>query len=126
MMYSEFVENTGCRENEHNCKLFERLEAMYMNTDITKAEIYEYGKALMNNELSEKQKAHNEQMRQEIQELTNELEQAKAWKARDMEYAKNAEDRESRQFWHQSINADISYIKELRWKIAIRKDAIIK
>lgn len=49
MMYSEFIEGTGCRQNEHNYKVFQNLEAMYINTDMSKEEIYEYGKKLVDN-----------------------------------------------------------------------------
>lgn len=56
MLYNEFVENTGCKENDHNYKLYKRLEIIYMNDDsITKAEIYEMGKKLMDNSKSEEQ-----------------------------------------------------------------------
>ena len=49
MLYSEFIENTGCKENDHNYKVYRDLEVLYMNSDISKAEIYEYGKKLVDN-----------------------------------------------------------------------------
>ena len=49
MMYSEFIKGTGCKANDHNYEVFQNLEAMYMNTDMTKEEIYEYGKKLVDN-----------------------------------------------------------------------------
>lgn len=50
MLYSEFVEGTGCAENDYNYKVYKDLEVMYMNSDLTKSQIYEYGKKLVNNE----------------------------------------------------------------------------
>ena len=56
MMYSEFAQNTGCKDNEYNHKLFKRLEIIYMEDDsITKEEIYDMGKKLMDNSKSEEQ-----------------------------------------------------------------------
>lgn len=52
MMYSEFIEGTGCKENAHNYKVFKDLEVMYMNSDLTKEDIYEYGKKLVDNSKS--------------------------------------------------------------------------
>lgn len=52
MMYSEFIEGTGCKENAHNYKVFKDLEIMYMNSDLTKEDIYEYGKKLVDNSKS--------------------------------------------------------------------------
>ena len=49
MMYSEFVKAVGCKQTEHNYKVFLDLEAMYMNTDLSKEDIYTYGKKLVDN-----------------------------------------------------------------------------
>ena len=56
MMYSEFAQNTGCKDNEYNHKLFKRLEIIYMEDDsISKEEIYDMGRKLMDNSKSEDQ-----------------------------------------------------------------------
>ena len=44
MLFSEFVEGTGCKDNEKNYEVYKNLEIMYMNSNMSKAEIYEYGK----------------------------------------------------------------------------------
>ena len=54
MLYGEFIEGTGCKDNEHNYKVYCDLEIMCMNSDMSKAEIYEYGKKLVDNSKSEK------------------------------------------------------------------------
>lgn len=67
MMYSEFVEGTGCKDNAHNYKIYRDLEVMYMNSDMSKQNIYEYGKKLVDNSKSEEQirieKAINEEIK---------------------------------------------------------------
>lgn len=53
MLFSEFVENVGCKESAHNFKVYKDLEVMYNNSDLTKDQIYEYGKKLVNNDVKE-------------------------------------------------------------------------
>ena len=53
MLYSEFIEGTGCKDNHHNFKVFQDLEVMYMNSDISKEQVYEYGKKLVKNDIRE-------------------------------------------------------------------------
>ena len=82
MLYSEFVENTGCKENEHNYKIYKDLEVMYMNSDISKAEIYEYGKKLVDNSKSPEQIKLEEELNAEITLKQNDIRQYKmdaAW-----------------------------------------------
>ena len=69
MMYSEFVEGTGCKENEHNYKVFMNLEAMYMNTNMSKQEVYEYGKKLVDNSKSKEQLELEQEIKKQIEEL---------------------------------------------------------
>lgn len=67
MLFHEFQENTGCHDNEYNHTLFKRLEIIYMNDDtISKSEIYEMGKKLMNNDKSEKQLAFEKGLKDEM------------------------------------------------------------
>lgn len=55
MLWSEFVEGTGCKDTEHNYNVYKELELIYMNTDCTKAHIYEMGKKLVDNSKTEEQ-----------------------------------------------------------------------
>ena len=67
MLYSEFIEGTGCRDNDHNYQLYKRLEIIYMNDDtVSKQDIYEMGKKLANNQDTPEQKTFKEQLRKEI------------------------------------------------------------
>ena len=64
MMYSEFVKGTGCKENNYNYNIFIKLEDLYMSSDITKEDVYEFGKKLVDNSETEEEKA----LRKEIEE----------------------------------------------------------
>ena len=68
MMYSEFVAGTGCKENEHNYKVYRDLEVMYMNSDLSKDEIYEYGKKLVDNSKSEEEIRVENRINSEIED----------------------------------------------------------
>ena len=132
MMYSEFVKNTGCKKTDKNYKLFKRLELIYSNDeDITKEEIYDMGRKLMDNSLSEKQEQWNAEMKAQIEEKNEELEYQKTDLARDkdmLEFEKMSEDRDD---WYiaqlkKSIQYKKDRIKELRNDIKNLKDCMYK
>ena len=79
MLYYEFVEGTGCKDSEYNHKVYENLEVMYMNSDMTKEEVYEYGKKLVDNGKSEEQIAFENRLKEERKALRSE---AKAYSER--------------------------------------------
>ena len=72
MLYSEFVEGTGCKENDHNYKVYKDLEILYMNSDLTKQDIYEYGKKLVDNSKTEKEIEFEKDLRNKMKELKEE------------------------------------------------------
>lgn len=53
MLYSEFIAGTGCKNTSHNFRVYKDLEIMYDNSGITKEQIYEYGKKLVDNDVRE-------------------------------------------------------------------------
>ena len=53
MLFSEFIEGTGCKGTRHNFKVYQDLEVMYDNSNLTKEQIYEYGKKLVDNNVKE-------------------------------------------------------------------------
>lgn len=79
MMYSEFVVGTGCKDNEHNYKVYKDLEVMYMNSDMTKDEIYEYGRKLVDNSKSEAELKLEASIKEEIAGLKEWLSTARHW-----------------------------------------------
>jgi len=82
MMYSEFIAGTGCKDNAHNYEVFKNLEAMYMNTEMTKAEIYAYGIKLVDNSKSEAELKAEAEIKAEIDELKSSI----AWCKREIDY----------------------------------------
>lgn len=66
MLYSEFIEGTKCRDNEHNYGVYKDIEAMYMNTDMSKEKAYEYGKKLVDNSKTEKEIEQENEIKEEI------------------------------------------------------------
>ena len=69
MLYNEFIEGTGCKDNDHNYKVYRDLEIMYMNSDLTKSQIYEYGKKLVDNSKTQKELEFEAQIKEEIAAL---------------------------------------------------------
>ena len=124
MMYSEFAEAVGCRDNDHNHKVFRDLEIMYMNSDMSKAEIYEYGKKLVDNSKSEAELKVEAEVKAEIEVVEAEIESDKHWvnyyKAQK-EYNKSVQDK----FWETENRRMERYyrdeIKKLRNRIAALK-----
>ena len=86
MLYSEFVEGTGCRENDHNYKVYKNLEVMYMNSDMSKQEIYEYGKKLVDNSKSPEELTLEEEVKAEMALLREALRKHRADAKRFDEY----------------------------------------
>ena len=74
MLYDEFIQGTGCRDNKDNYKVYKDLEILYMNSDLTKEQIYEYGKKLVNNELTTEQKEWNADIDWQIAQLQTKVE----------------------------------------------------
>lgn len=67
MLYSEFIEGTHCKETEYNFKVYRNLEVMYMNTDMSKEEIYEYGKKLVDNSKTPAQLKLEEELKKDLE-----------------------------------------------------------
>lgn len=82
MLYDEFIEGTGCKDNDHNYKVYKELELIYMNSDCSKAHIYEMGKKLVDNSKSEAELKVEAEVKAEIEVVKEEIESAKRW----MEY----------------------------------------
>lgn len=74
MLYSEFVQGTGCKETDYNYKVYKDLEVMYMNSNMSKAEIYEYGKKLVDNSKTEAEIALEKQYKEEIERIKRDIE----------------------------------------------------
>lgn len=79
MLYSEFIEGTGCKDNDHNYKLYKELELVYMNSDCTKQHIYEMGKKLADNSKSEAEIQAEAKIQAEIDEIKEQIKSNNNW-----------------------------------------------
>ena len=79
MLYSEFVEGTGCRETDYNYKVYKELEIIYMNSDCTKEHIYEMGKKLVDNSKTEEELRIEAEIKAEIESCKVDINENKKW-----------------------------------------------
>lgn len=128
MLYNEFVEGTGCKDNDHNYKVYKDLEVMYMNSDMTKAQIYEYGKKLVDNSKSEAEMKVEAEVKAEIEGHKAEIAKYKGWIEQNEEmlnYWKEQMDKEMVAFyrnpikgWKEEIRYHKNQIAALKWVLA--------
>ena len=79
MLYSEFIQGTGCKDNEKNYKVYKDLEIMYMNSNMSKQDIYEYGKKLVDNSKTEQEMQIEAEIKAEIENYKALIEDNKEW-----------------------------------------------
>lgn len=80
MLFSEFMEGTKCKNNEHNREVYKALEAVYMDRDdITKETVYKAGKLLVDNRPSEEEIRARKQVEETYKGL---LDDVKDWEDR--------------------------------------------
>lgn len=128
MMYSEFAEAVGCKDNDHNHKVFRDLEIMYMNSDMSKTEIYEYGKKLVDNSKTEKELALEAEVKEEIEKIKTEIKSDKHWVSyykSQKEYNKSVgdkfwtdENRRMERYYTEEIKKLRNRISALKWVLA--------
>lgn len=123
MLFSEFQQNTGCKDTPFNHEIYRRLELMYMSDDnITKAEIYEYGKKLVDNSKTEAEIELENEIHEEIQWCKDEIKSIRN-EIRNYEFLlKEETDPFFRKSWRDrvsSLRVDIRKlnrrIRELQW-----------
>lgn len=125
MLYNEFVEGTGCKDNAHNYQVYKELEIIYMNTDCSKAHIYEMGKKLVDNSKSEAELKIEAKVKAEIEEHKEEIAKYKKWIEQNeemMRYWKEQMDKEMVAFyrnpiksWKEEIRYHKNQIAALKW-----------
>ena len=122
MLYSEFIAGTGCKQNEHNFKVYQHLEIMYMNSDLSKAEIYEYGKKLVDNSKSESELAFEQQMKNSIEEAKAMVEYYKGQIATAEQMLTFSFDPD---FWKRQIRESNQMLKLYRNRIRTYKELLV-
>lgn len=126
MLYNEFIEGTGCKDNEHNYNVYKELEIIYMNSDCTKAHIYEMGKKLVDNSKSEAELKIEAEVKAEIAELKELIERRKKDISRMEMYLRECDNTEAEIKWlkgdiktyKENIKHYKNRISELKWVLA--------
>lgn len=98
MLWREFMSGTGCKDTPHNYRVYKDLEVLYMNSAKTKEQIYEYGRKLVDNSITELEQRQIDELRQRIakhketlESLKKELESYKYLGMKDMvKYTRNS------------------------------------
>lgn len=73
MLYSEFVSGTGCRENAYNYDVYMKLDALYMNSDISKEDVYAFAKKIVDNSETEDEKQIRTNLEAELKAIENDI-----------------------------------------------------
>lgn len=124
MLYGEFIEGTGCKDNDYNYQVYKELEIIYMNTDCSKAHIYEMGKKLVDNSKSESELKVEAKVKAEIEEHKEEIAKYKKWIEQNeemMRYWKEQMDKEMVALYRNPINGWKEEIRYHRNQIAALK-----
>lgn len=129
MLYSEFVENTGCKQTDHNYQVYKRLEILYMNDNtITKEEIYEYGRKLVDNSLTDEQVAWNNHINRLIDDLKERIATGKEDIVRyedNLNWAKQYyRNKEEVKFWQRALKDEKVTLRGLRNEVRALKECL--
>lgn len=126
MLYNEFVEGTGCKDNDHNYQVYKELEIIYMNTDCSKTHIYEMGKKLVDNSKSESELKVEAEVKEEIESNKHMIEVYKKeieWKQNlieadpyDTEWVKDC--KRMIKYYKEQIRYHREQIRALKWVLA--------
>lgn len=111
MLYSEFIEGTGCRDNDYNYQIYKNLEIMYMNSNLPKSTIYEYGAKLVNNAKSKKELVLEAELKEEIAMEKKNIEGYK----KEVEYRQVIDDKRMEKYYKERIKESRCRIKELQF-----------
>lgn len=111
MLYSEFVEGTGCKQNDHNYQVYKNLEVMYMNSDMPKQEIYEYGKKLVDNSKTPEEIEIENGIKAEIKSTRDKIKKYQEEIKRYQSYSNDDG------FWKDMIKSDKGIIKSYKREI---------
>lgn len=79
-MYSEFIDGTGCRQNDHNYQIFKGVETLYNTVEsMTKEQAYSLALPLLDNNLNETERLLVEYLGRLIEDRDDELEELERW-----------------------------------------------
>jgi len=118
MLYGEFIEGTGCKDNDFNYKVYKNLEELYMaNDSITKEDVYKAGKKLVDNSKTQTEIEFEKQTQKEV----NELREANESYKKEIEMYKGFIE-----YWPNEDHKEWKYQISWRRNIIIRNENAIK
>lgn len=115
MLFSEFKEATGCKDTEYNHKVYRDLEVMYMNSNISKMEIYAYGRKLVDNSKTEEEIRFEKQIQEEIKRYRFLIADEK----QSLEFYKSVGNKDMQKYCRKNIKAFQNKIRELKWVMEV-------
>ena len=116
MLYSEFLENVPCLDNDHNHNVYVHLDAIYMSTDIDKKTIYQVAKCMVKNDIPEEVMEDIEEFKYQIQLSKETIEYYKRCIENNKYYLTLSVSKEEEQHYKEMIISYNSLIKkEKRW-----------
>ena len=121
MMFTEFQQGTGCKDNEYNRKVFAELEVLYMNSDSTKEHIYEIGKKLIDNSKSKEELLLEMEIKGQIEELKEAVKAYREEIKRYREFLETETEKKWRDTWKYEIKWRKENLQECRRKITALK-----
>lgn len=124
MLFSEFQAGTGCKDNEHNHEVYKNLEIMYMNSDMSKDQIYEYGKKLVDNSKSEDELRAEAEIKENIEWFKKEIELSKEDIERYTYYLGIFDSKEDQDWYKKLIKKRKAEIKDFRSRIRFLKQCL--
>lgn len=118
MMYSEFLQGTGCKNTPYNFGVFNAINALYMQNDkMTKEEAYKAGKALVDNSKTPEEIKQEDEIKALIANYKGAIETAKDEHLRYSTYAENETDPFWRKRWKERAKREREEIREYREKV---------
>ena len=125
MLYNEFLAGTGAKNTDYNYQVYKSLEALYMEREnMTKADVYEAGKKLIDNSQTEAEKeaeAMKEEARQYITESEENISYYKTRIADYKYYMENTTEAAEKASYRETIRSLKERIKRERAWIAKQK-----
>lgn len=110
MLYSEFLDGTKCRDNAHNYGVYKALEALYMDSDASKQDVYKAARPFLDNAKSPEQLRAEAEMLEAIESEERRAEYA-AW---NIEYYTALEDCRMVKYYREEMRKARAKVKSLR------------
>jgi hypothetical protein len=118
MLYTEFLEGTGCKNSPYNYGVYKAIDALYMQNDkMTKTDAYEAGKRLVDNSKTAEEVKQEEEVKALIASYNGLIEQAKQEHSRYSSYISLEDNPEYLKMWKARAKQARREVTEYRNKV---------